>query len=152
MDSVLAFAMRMLACTDGEHVRIGGVRGNRPFLVDLAVATHVEKRARITDFIDPTGGTLQALGIVAVGVTPAVAELLPSLRAESGVIVAAHSAAPAVADIELQIGDVIHTVNGEPVSTVEDLRGKLRQVPVGQPVVFQIERSGQLSFVTFDAE
>jgi serine protease Do len=152
VDSVLAFTMRMLACNDGEHVRIGGVRGNRPFLVDVAVARHVEKRARITDFIDPTGGVLQTLGIVAVGVTPAVAELLPSLRAGSGVVVAAHSAAPAVADIELQIGDVIHTVNGESVSTVEDLRGTLRQIPVGQPVVFQIERNGQLSFVTFDAE
>jgi serine protease Do len=152
VDSVLAFAMRMLACNGGEHVTIGGVRGSRPFLADVIVAPHVEKRTRITDFIDSNGGVVAALGIVGVGVTPALADLLPSLRAPSGVVVAAHAAAPGVDDVQLTMGDVIHSVNGSPVSAVEDLRDDLQNIPAGQPVVLQIERSGQLSFVTFEAE
>lgn len=152
VDSVPAFAMRMLALNGGEQVKIGGVRGNRSFTVDVTVAPHIEKATRITDFIDPNGGVVPALGIVGVDITPEVAELMPSLRAASGVVVAAHAAAPGIDDVQLAMGDIIHSVNGNLVSAVEDLRKDLQNIRAGQPVVLQIERSGQLSFLTFEAE
>jgi serine protease Do len=152
VDSVPAFAMRMLALNGGEHVKIGGVRGSRSFMVDVTVAPHVEKATRVTDFIDPNGGVVAALGIVGVDITLEVAELMPSLRAASGVVVAAHAAAPGIDDVQLAMGDVIHSVNGNLVSAVEDLRKDLQNIRPGQPVVLQIERGGQLSFLTFEAE
>jgi len=152
VENVPAFALRMLALDGGEDVKIGGVRGSRRFLVDVTVAPHVEKRTRITDFIDSNGGIVAALGIVGVSVTPAIAEFLPSQRAASGVVVAAHAAASGIDDVQLAVGDVIHSVNGNPVSEVDELQDDLQDIPAGQPVVLQIERAGQLSFVTFEAE
>jgi S1-C subfamily serine protease len=68
------------------------------------------------------------------------------------VVVAAHAAAPGIDDVQLAVGDVIHSVNGNPVWQVDELQDDLQDIPAGQPVVLQIERAGQLSFVTFEAE
>ena len=152
VDSVPGFALHMLACNGGENVKIGGVRGTHAFQADVIVAPHVEKATRVADFIDSSGGVVSALGIVGVDITTEVAQLLPSLRSASGVVVAARAAAPGIDDVQLTTGDVIHSINGTLVSAVEDLRNDLQRIPPGHPVVLQIERGGQLSFVTFEAE
>jgi serine protease Do len=152
VDNVLAFAMRMFVSDGNERVRIGGMRGERRFVVSLSVLTHVQNLSRLTDFIEPDSGLVPNLGIIGVSLTPTVAELLPSLRADYGVVVAAHAAVPAALEATLTSGDVIHAVNGEPVSDVADLRAKLRRIPPDNPVVLQIERNGQFSFVVCDAD
>ena len=52
----------------------------------------------------------------------------------------------------LQPGDVIYSVNGEPVTTVPVLRKKLEEFRPGDTPVFQIERSGRLIFVAIEME
>ena len=49
-------------------------------------------------------------------------------------------------------GDVIYSVNQEPVSGVERLREVLAQIKPGSPVVLQVERGGELRFVVLDPE
>jgi serine protease Do len=152
VDNVLAFAMRMFVSDGNERVQVGGVRGERRFIVSLPVLTHVQNLNKLTDFIEPDSGLVPNLGIIGVSVTPKVAELLPSLRADYGVIVAAHAAVPAALDATLLAGDVIHAVNGEPVSDVADLRAKLRRITSDTPIVLQIERNGHFSFIVCDGD
>ena len=55
----------------------------------------------------------------------------------------------ATVEIPLQSGDVIHAVNGISVSTLDDLRGVLGVQKPGDAVVLQVERYGQLIYVSF---
>jgi serine protease Do len=64
------------------------------------------------------------------------------------VIVAAKAAA-SVVDVPLATGDVIHTINGTPVETLEVLRSALDHLSPNSAVVLQIEREGRLMFIVF---
>ena len=93
-----------------------------------------------------------ALGILAVEITERTASLLQSLRSPVGVIVAAHAPQGGTADVELLSGDVIHSVNGIPVTTVDALRALIGAVKPHDAVVLQVERNGQLTFLAFEAD
>ena len=62
-------------------------------------------------------------------------------------MVVARSSALRVAESSLRPHDVIHAVNGKPVTSVETLRRELAQVPNRESLVLQIERDGNLSYV-----
>ncbi|MBV9087445.1 MAG: PDZ domain-containing protein, partial [Acidobacteriaceae bacterium] len=42
---------------------------------------------------------------------------------------------------------IIHAVNRVTITSTEQLRSTLRQLKPGDPLVFQIERQGQLQYV-----
>jgi S1-C subfamily serine protease len=50
----------------------------------------------------------------------------------------------------LERGDVIHEINGSPVATPTDLREALGH-GAAPPVVLQVERNGQLTYVALDS-
>ena len=49
----------------------------------------------------------------------------------------------------LQTADVIHGINGTPVTTLEGLRAELAKIKAGEAVALQIERHGQIFYVSF---
>jgi S1-C subfamily serine protease len=83
-----------------------------------------------------------------VDIDPGVAKKLPTLRMDSGVLVAARAFNSNVG-VTLEAGDVIHTMNGTAVKTGEALRAALNHTNANNPVVLQIERSGKLMFIAF---
>ena len=52
-------------------------------------------------------------------------------------------------DIPLQTGDVIHGLNGTPITTLDGLREALAKLKPGDGVALQLERLGQLIYVSF---
>jgi S1-C subfamily serine protease len=78
--------------------------------------------------------------------------MLPGLRGPYGVIVAALSASPAASATGLQVGDVIHEVNGTVVSSVEALRMMIEKFKRGDAVALFIERDGRLQYLAFEIE
>jgi serine protease Do len=50
----------------------------------------------------------------------------------------------------LQPGDVLHSLNRTPLDSLETLRKLLAGLKPGDPVAFNIERSGQLEYIAFD--
>jgi S1-C subfamily serine protease len=83
-----------------------------------------------------------------VDIDPGVAKKLPTLRMDSGVLVAARAINSNV-DVALEAGDVIHTMNGTAVKTGEALGATLNHTNANSPVFLQIERSGKLMFIAF---
>jgi len=132
IDNVLPLAMRLFTSNGDERVSIGVVRGERAFTTDVAVVARTNDLDRLTDLLDPETSAVPELGILGIAITEEIAPLLPALRAPVGVIV----------------GDVIHSVNGVRVAT---LRALMAAVRAHNPIVLQIERNGQLQFLTFDA-
>ena len=78
--------------------------------------------------------------------------MLPDLRIPSGVIVVGRAADLFGPDIGLTAGDVIHALNGHPITSVEELRSELRKLKSGDPVALQVERQEGLQFVGFEKD
>jgi len=51
---------------------------------------------------------------------------------------------------DLRPGDVLHFLNRTPLDSVETLRRALTGLKPGDPVVFSMERGGQLNFIAFN--
>jgi serine protease Do len=50
----------------------------------------------------------------------------------------------------LQPGDVLHALNRTPLISLDVLRKQLAALKPGDPVVFSMERGGQLNLLAFD--
>jgi len=152
VDGVLPVGMRLYTSNGTDSVRLRYQRGDEVLTADVAVIDEPNDLDRLTDTINPEDSFVPMLGIMGATITSSLASQLPSIRFPLGVIVAARAAIGGTADVSLVTGDVIHGVNGEPVRSVEQLRRLLDGVAPRRPVVLQIERNRQFSFVTFDAD
>ncbi|MFN0150508.1 MAG: PDZ domain-containing protein [bacterium] len=74
------------------------------------------------------------------------------MRKSGGVIVAARTASAHAWEEGFQPGDVIHALNGEPVTTLAALRTAAAALKSGDATVAQIERRGRLLYVAFELE
>jgi S1-C subfamily serine protease len=91
---------------------------------------------------------VRPLGIIGIEIDQQVAAMAPELRDPFGIIVAARSN-EAGHDITLAAGDVIRTLNGQPMTTLDRLRATLKALPSGAPVVLQIQRDTKLQYLAF---
>jgi serine protease DegQ len=87
------------------------------------------------------------LGLQTQAITPRIAQLL-SLKDTSGVVVTGVSAGSAAEQAGLQPGDVLTTLDGKPLRSVEDLRNTEGLLPLGSSVRLGVVRDGQSSLVT----
>ncbi|PYV09734.1 MAG: hypothetical protein DMG07_22505 [Acidobacteria bacterium] len=76
--------------------------------------------------------------------------MLPPLRKPAGVVVAARVAGSGTGEDQFLLADLIDAVNTEPVTSVAALRAAIENFHSGDPVVFQIQRSGKLMFLSFE--
>jgi serine protease Do len=149
MDSLPLVAFNLYARNAGEHLKLVVLRGHDQLLLDVPVITRAHDVDRLGDHIDPERSLVRQLGILGVAIDDEIRPMIPSLRAPSGVIVAARTEDPHAAEVSLSAGDVIHSVNGLATSTVSELRAALDDLKPHSPVVLQIEREGVFTFVAF---
>jgi S1-C subfamily serine protease len=91
---------------------------------------------------------VRQLGILGVEIDSKIAGELPGLRDPFGILVVARSAG-STAEVPLVSGDVIRTLNGMPMTTLDKLRTALQGVPRGVPIALQIQRDERLMFLSF---
>jgi serine protease Do len=119
---------------------------------DLTVPV-VERERDPESILDPTqsaSNIIPKLGIVGVQITESVAQLIPPTRIAGGVLVTALTAGGNASLFDLQPGDIIHALNRTPLTSLDVLRKSLAGLKPGDPVVFSIERGGQLNYIAFD--
>jgi serine protease Do len=152
VDSLPLFAFHLFTRSGGERVKLGVLRGSGKLFLDVPVVERPHELDRVADLLDPAKSLVGKLGILGVEVDSQNAEMLSELRVPSGVIVAARAADSPNADASLAAGDVIHSINGVPVSNLESLRSALNRLKPNSPVVLQIEREERLMFVAFQLD
>jgi S1-C subfamily serine protease len=118
---------------------------------DVPVTERSDSMDQITALADPEKNLVRPLGIVGIEIDKKVATMAPDLRDPFGIIVAARSN-EAGAGIPLQAGDVIRTLNGQPMTTLDRLRSTLNALQPGAPVVLQIQRDDRLLYIAFALE
>jgi S1-C subfamily serine protease len=132
----------------GEQIKLGVLRGSNTLGFSVPVIELPTDLDSVATLLQSKQSRVSQLGVVVIDIDPAIAGRFPALRVASGVLVAAR-AIDSNADVALEAGDVIHTINGVLVKTSEELRSTLDHISLNTPVILQIERSGKLMFVAF---
>lgn len=136
----------------GENVRLTLQRGPETFIASIA-ATASSPPA------DPLAmtGTLQQnlisrLGIFCVEITKQVADALPDLRTQYGLVVVARTLDGPAAFIDIKEGDVIHKLNDLPISSLDAFRQRIAEFHAGDAAALQIERHGHILYTAFEIQ
>jgi serine protease Do len=101
--------------------------------------------------IDPNESLISELGIFGKTLNPTLA-LGIGMRSHTGVYVAATSAGDADSGAGLASGDVIASLNGMPILSIQELRQAARDAIGHKHVVMQIERHGRYLYIEPDFE
>jgi S1-C subfamily serine protease len=78
-----------------------------------------------------------------------VEKLIPPTRKDHGLVIVALTAEGKATSIDLQVGDVLYTLNRKAIDSVQGLRDMITQLPENAPVALQIERDGKLQYMAF---
>jgi serine protease Do len=148
VDSVPMLSLELTRYAAGETVTLGLLRGNSVMTVDVTVMERPHPIDELATLADPEKRSIWRLGIVGLDVGDDTPALVPGLRISSGVFVAARMQVSPENDVPLVAGDVIHAMNDFAVRSVDGLRVLMDDVKANSSFVLQIERNGQLQFVT----
>ncbi len=148
VNNLPAVGTRLFMRSGGDQIKLGVLRGSTKLNFVVPVVEVQNDLDTLAAVVQSNQSPVSQLGVVVIDIDPAMARKFPSLRIDSGVLVAAR-AIDSNADVALEAGDVIHTINGTSVKRSEELRSALNRMSPNSPVVLQIERSGKLMFVAF---
>ncbi len=146
--SVPYVAFHLMSRESGDKVHLDVLRGNLRLGFDVALMDPPKDMDHVTALADPEKNLVPALGILALEIDKRIAAMVPELRDPFGIIVAAR-AVGATSEVPLATGDVIRTLNGEPMTTLDRLRNALKRLPPGAAVALQIQRDQKLMYVAF---
>lgn len=152
MENGRQFRINIYTRGAGETVTIEALRAGRRITARVSVRESDDDVGRLVELVNQQG-SVRALGILALDLSPEVADLLPPLRRDKGAVVAVvSSSTPYSQQGRLQPGDVIYTLNGKPVEGVKELDSMASALPAGSPAVLQLEREGRLMYLAFRVE
>jgi len=151
VNNLPVLATRLFMRNGGDKIKLEVLRGPQKLSFELPVVEPPHEFDHLVDLVDPDKGLIAKLGVVGVELNAKVATMFSSLRIPSGVIVVAKSAELNI-DAALVAGDVIHSLNGVPVKSLDGLRTSLAQLNPASPIVLQIERDGRLTYLSFELE
>lgn len=136
----------------GEKVKLEVLREGEKMTYTVAVEEREDDPQRFADMVDPVKNTVRRLGILGIDIDQKVSALLPELRKQYGIVVAARAGDSVYSGDTLLPGDVIYEVNGLTVASVAVLRQVLDGIKDTEPLVLQVERNGKLTYVTLEME
>jgi serine protease Do len=147
-DSLPLVAFHFYLLETGDKVHLDIFRGKDRLAFDVPVMEPPRDMDQITALANLENNLVPTLGILGVEVDKKIASMAADLRSPFGIIVAARSTGASV-EVPLNAGDVIRTLNGQPMTTLDRLRSTLKALPPGAPVVLQIQRDQRLLFISF---
>ena len=150
VDSLPIFTLALYLMNNGTSAKLEILRGKEKLNLDVPVFEPKEDRARLGELSVPQRDVIPRLGIIGATITPEISELLGELRIPSGVVVTGTIVDRLAVDSGLLVGDVIHSLNRTPITTVDGLRAAFSQLKPGEPGALQIERDGKLTYLTFE--
>ena len=152
MENGRQFRINIYTRGAGEQVAIEVRRGERTLTARVPVGERSNHSVRLEELIGPQQ-LIPTLGIIALELTPAIAELLPPLRRDKGAVIARVTPeAPFSQQGRLAPGDVIYGLNGKTIDGVATLKTALAALKPGAAAVLHIEREGTLMYVAFRVE
>jgi len=147
-DSVPYVSFRLMSVDAGAKVHLEVLRDQQKLAFDVPVLEAPHEMDQIASLADPEKNLVRSLGIIGLEIDQKIAAMTSDLRDPFGILVVARSN-DASGDIPLAAADVIRTLNGQPMTTLERLRAALKSLQPGAPVVLQIQHEERLLFLAF---
>ena len=135
-----------------EKVILTVLREGQTLNYTVPVFERVDDPQRFADMVNPDDNLVPKLAILAIEINEKLSAMLPDLRHEYGIVVAARSANAPYTGGALEPGDVIYELNHTPTVTIKALRAALDAMKSGDPVVLQVERRGKLLYIPIELE
>lgn len=136
----------------GDKMQMQILRGKTELALTLSVRERADKANLLARMAHPEKNLIARLGILCIEIDKEIATMIPGLRREYGLIVAAKSSGGQSQFIDLQPGDIIDAVNTFPVPFLDTLRSALDGMKPGDPVVLQIERDGRFQYLAAELD
>ena len=151
-DSLPIFGFTLFTEPPGKTAHFDVLRGAEKVSLEIPVIERPHNVDQLTETVDPEKNLVPQLGIVAVEIDSKIGKMIPDLREPSGLIVVAKAANSNWSENSLTTGDVIHALNGAPVTTLAGLESELAKLKPTDPIVLQIERAQQLMYLTLQID
>jgi serine protease Do len=136
-----------------QVVKLEILRGKERMTINIPAIEHHDQMDQLLDNVNPENSLIRRLGVLAIDITGELGTKLSSLlRIPSGVIVVGRAVELITPENGLQAGDVIHQLNTVSIDSTQTLRAAVDKLKPGDPAVLQIERDGELMFVSFEME
>jgi serine protease Do len=136
----------------GDALKLVIQRSSSQLEITLTMAEKSDPADPLASLVSPENNLVKRLGILCVEIDKKVAEALPDLRRQYGLIVAAKAPGNESQFIDLQENDVIHSINNQVVTDLELFRKTIDDLKPGSAVALQVERNHRLQYVAFDIQ
>ena len=135
-----------------KPLKLEVLRGTEKKTLYIPVLEEKHSMDQIADIVGADETLVPQLAILAAEVTDKVSSAIPDLRLPSGVIIVARAVDLLGPETGLMAGDIIHSFNRTPISTLDDLRTAVKDLKAGDSVAMQIERQGHFEYLAFEMD
>jgi serine protease Do len=152
MENARQFEVNLYRRAEGEKVTLEVLRGQEKLSIPVTVTARPDSGDRFTAMVSVEKNLISRLGLLCIEIDKQVAEMLPGLRAQYGLVIAGRAPTVQGPELSIAVGDVIHAMNGQPVASLQAFRDMLDQLKRGDAMVLQIERDGRLRYLSLEWE
>jgi serine protease Do len=152
VQNVRQFALALYSFAVGENARLKIQRGKQTISFDVPVTEKQDVQGRLVDLVAKEQSKVPQLGILALTLDDKLLPMLPPLRNRFGVVVAGKESDGAYLGEGPLPGDVIYSVNGTLVDSVDSLRSALDDLKNTDAIALQVERLGILHYFVLETD
>jgi serine protease Do len=152
VQNIRQLALGLYSYAVGENAKMEIQRGKQTISYEIPVVEKEDVQGRLADLVTKGQNKIPQLGILALTLDDRLLPMLPPLRNRFGVVVAARDSEGVYIGEGPLPGDVIYSVNGTPVDSVDSLRSALDALKTADALVLQVERLGSLHYVALEIE
>jgi len=132
----------------GSSVELEIRRDGRTLSLPVRVTERQDREAQLLDLVDMEKNFIARIGVLAVGLTTEIREIMPPLRKRGGVLVAASNGKSAAMGNALRPGDIIYSVNGKDMTSFKEFYTVFDTLKKSEYIVMQIQRGNSMKYVT----
>lgn len=152
MENGRQFDVNIYRRADQENVSLQVLRSGETLSIPVAVSLRDDEQEKFAGRLALEKNAIPQLGVFVLEMSDDLARLLPGLRKQYGLVVAARMTDAPYWSARLQPGDVIHAVNSTLITSLSQARSILDALKATAPVALQVERGGRLFYLDFEVE
>jgi serine protease Do len=152
VQNIRQFALALYPLAVDEKATLQIQRGRQTISYQVTVSEKQDVQERLADLVTKEQAKIPQLGILALTLDEKLVSMLPPLRNRFGVVVAGKETYGAYEGEGPLPGDVIYSVNGTLVDSIDSLRSVLDDLKTADAIVLQVERLGTLHYLVLETD
>jgi serine protease Do len=152
IDSFPKYTAYLYVHKRGTPLHMEVLRNGKPTEVSIRATDSLPMVDSLSDLINPQRDLIAPLGIFVIDLNDFVAAAVPGLRSKQGVLVAGLLSEEPATLANLEVGDVVRSINGKPLKDTNDLKQQLGAFKPGDSVAVEVERQSIFQYVAFEIE